>query len=84
MVFVADYRSDTITKPCADMRKAMMEAEVGDDVFGDDPTVKSNLYCPFIQLNILMLLFLCLICLLTCDWSLTCVQLVLVLLLDVY
>ncbi|XP_033630265.1 L-allo-threonine aldolase-like [Asterias rubens] len=40
MVFVADYRSDTITKPCADMRKAMMEAEVGDDVFGDDPTVK--------------------------------------------
>ena len=34
-----DLRSDTVTKPTAAMRKAMAEAEVGDDVFGDDPTV---------------------------------------------
>jgi threonine aldolase len=36
-----DLRSDTVTKPTAAMRKAMAEAEVGDDVFGDDPTVKA-------------------------------------------
>ena len=34
-----DLRSDTVTKPSAAMRAAMAEAEVGDDVFGDDPTV---------------------------------------------
>ncbi|UTA49337.1 low-specificity L-threonine aldolase [Simiduia sp. 21SJ11W-1] len=34
-----DFRSDTVTRPCAAMRKVMAEAEVGDDVFGDDPTV---------------------------------------------
>ena len=34
-----DLRSDTVTRPSAGMRKAMMEAELGDDVFGDDPTV---------------------------------------------
>ncbi len=34
-----DLRSDTVTKPSTAMRKAMAEAEVGDDVFGDDPTV---------------------------------------------
>jgi threonine aldolase len=34
-----DLRSDTMTKPTAAMRKAMAEAEVGDDVFGEDPTV---------------------------------------------
>lgn len=34
-----DFRSDTITKPTAAMRDAMATAEVGDDVFGDDPTV---------------------------------------------
>lgn len=34
-----DLRSDTITRPTAGMRKAMAEAEVGDDVFGEDPTV---------------------------------------------
>jgi len=36
---VIDLRSDTVTKPSAEMRRAMAEAEVGDDVFGDDPTV---------------------------------------------
>lgn len=34
-----DLRSDTVTKPTIEMRKAMSEAEVGDDVFGEDPTV---------------------------------------------
>ncbi len=34
-----DLRSDTVTKPTAAMRRAMATAEVGDDVFGDDPTV---------------------------------------------
>jgi threonine aldolase len=36
---VIDLRSDTITRPTPGMRKAMAEAEVGDDVFGEDPTV---------------------------------------------
>ena len=35
-----DLRSDTVTKPDAAMRKAMASAEVGDDVFGGDPTVR--------------------------------------------
>ena len=34
-----DLRSDTVTRPTAAMRRAMAEAEVGDDVFGDDPTI---------------------------------------------
>jgi threonine aldolase len=34
-----DLRSDTVTKPTPEMRRAMAEAEVGDDVFRDDPTV---------------------------------------------
>lgn len=34
-----DLRSDTVTRPSAGMRRAMADAEVGDDVFGDDPTV---------------------------------------------
>ncbi len=36
---IVDLRSDTVTRPSAGMRRAMMDAEVGDDVFGDDPTV---------------------------------------------
>ena len=36
-----DFRSDTVTKPTQAMRRAMYEAEVGDDVFGDDPTVNA-------------------------------------------
>ncbi len=36
---IIDLRSDTVTRPTPDMRKAMAQAEVGDDVFGDDPTV---------------------------------------------
>ena len=35
-----DLRSDTVTRPSPEMRKAMAEAIVGDDVLGDDPTVK--------------------------------------------
>jgi threonine aldolase len=38
-LFPVDLKSDTVTKPCAEMRKAMSEAEVGDDVYGEDPTV---------------------------------------------
>ena len=54
-----DFRSDTFTKPSASMLEAMMNAAVGDDVFGEDPTVntlesemaaffgkESALYCP--------------------------------------
>ncbi len=37
---IIDLRSDTVTKPSPEMRQAMFTAEVGDDVFGDDPTVK--------------------------------------------
>jgi threonine aldolase len=36
-----DLRSDTVTRPTAAMRRAMVQAEVGDDVFGEDPTVKA-------------------------------------------
>lgn len=35
----SDFRSDTVTRPTAEMRRAMAEAVVGDDVLGDDPTV---------------------------------------------
>jgi threonine aldolase len=36
---IIDLRSDTVTKPSAEMRRAMAEAEVGDDVFIEDPTI---------------------------------------------
>ena len=36
----ADLRSDTVTRPTSAMRRAMAEAEVGDDVFREDPTVR--------------------------------------------
>jgi threonine aldolase len=36
---LVDLRSDTVTRPSAGMRRAMHDAEVGDDVFGDDPSV---------------------------------------------
>jgi len=35
-----DLRSDTVTRPTTAMRRAMAEAEVGDDVFREDPTVR--------------------------------------------
>lgn len=38
---IVDLRSDTVTKPTKGMREAMMSAEVGDDVFGEDPSVKA-------------------------------------------
>ena len=34
-----DLRSDTVTMPTDEMRQAMATAEVGDDVYGDDPTI---------------------------------------------
>nr|CAD7265546.1 unnamed protein product [Timema shepardi] len=40
-VRVVDLRSDTLTKPTQEMRRAMFEAEVGDDVYGEDPTVNA-------------------------------------------
>ncbi|MFB3916328.1 MAG: low specificity L-threonine aldolase [Terriglobales bacterium] len=36
---IVDLRSDTVTRPTAEMRQAMAAAEVGDDVYGEDPTV---------------------------------------------
>src|SRR6266480_5693988 len=36
---IIDLRSDTVTKPTPEMRRAMAEAEVGDDVYGEDPTI---------------------------------------------
>lgn len=54
-----DYRSDTVTQPTAEMREAMFRAQVGDDVYGEDPTIRelehvaaerfgfeSGLFCP--------------------------------------
>jgi threonine aldolase len=38
-VSTVDLRSDTVTKPTPEMRRAMAEAEVGDDVYGEDPTI---------------------------------------------
>lgn len=36
---IIDLRSDTVTQPTEEMRRAMYQAEVGDDVFGEDPTI---------------------------------------------
>src|SRR5512135_2796197 len=38
-ITTVDLRSDTVTRPTAEMRRAMAEAEVGDDVYGEDPTI---------------------------------------------
>ena len=37
----ADFRSDTVTRPTAAMRAAMLDADVGDDVLDGDPTVRA-------------------------------------------
>jgi threonine aldolase len=37
---IVDLRSDTVTLPTSEMRRAMYEAEVGDDVYGEDPTIR--------------------------------------------
>jgi threonine aldolase len=39
-MMTVDFRSDTVTKPIPGMLEAMMTAEVGDDVFDEDPTIK--------------------------------------------
>jgi threonine aldolase len=36
---IVDLRSDTVTRPTPEMREAMSRADVGDDVYGEDPTV---------------------------------------------
>ncbi|MEX1164244.1 MAG: GntG family PLP-dependent aldolase [Nitriliruptor sp.] len=41
MTELVDLRSDTVTRPTAGMRRAMADAEVGDDVYGEDPTVRA-------------------------------------------
>ena len=41
---VVDLRSDTLTQPTLEMRRAMADAVVGDDVFGEDPTVSSKFH----------------------------------------
>lgn len=41
MDHIIDLRSDTVTQPCRAMRKVMADADVGDDVYGDDPTVNT-------------------------------------------
>ncbi len=41
MTPIVDLRSDTVTRPTAAMRDAMWAAPVGDDVFGDDPSVNA-------------------------------------------
>src|ERR671933_1931844 len=38
---LVDLRSDTVTRPTPEMRRAMAEAVVGDDVYGEDPTVNA-------------------------------------------
>src|SRR3954453_11986444 len=38
---LVDLRSDTVTRATSEMRKAMADAEVGDDVYGEDPTVNA-------------------------------------------
>lgn len=38
---IIDLRSDTVTQPCQEMKRAMMNAALGDDSFSEDPTVKS-------------------------------------------
>ena len=38
---IIDLRSDTVTKPSNEMRQYMIDAEVGDDVYGEDPTVNN-------------------------------------------
>ena len=58
-MMIIDFRSDTLTKPTSGMLQAMMKAKVGDDVFGEDPTINelehmsaemfgmdSALFCP--------------------------------------
>ena len=37
----SDFRSDTVTRPTSAMREAMFDAAVGDDVFGDDPSINA-------------------------------------------
>ena len=45
-MMLIDLRSDTVTPPTERMRKAMAEAEVGDDVYGEDPAVnRLHLLC---------------------------------------
>jgi threonine aldolase len=54
---LVDLRSDTVTRPGEGMRRAMLAAELGDDVFGDDPTVNRLQACAAEQLGFEAALF---------------------------
>lgn len=41
MAYIVDMRSDTVTKPTKAMKHAMVNSALGDDVFGEDPTVNA-------------------------------------------
>jgi threonine aldolase len=55
---MSDFRSDTVTRPTAEMRRAMADAEVGDDVYGDDPSVNALQACAAQRLGFEAALFL--------------------------
>ena len=42
---IMDFRSDTVTKPSEEMRRVIAGAEVGDDIYGDDPS--ANALCKY-------------------------------------
>ena len=44
-MMIIDFRSDTVTKPTPGMLEAMMKAKVGDDVFGEDPSINELEQC---------------------------------------
>jgi len=48
---VIDLRSDTVTKPDVHMRQAMFDAEVGDDGYGEDPTINRKFEKPFLSIT---------------------------------
>lgn len=54
---MSDFRSDTVTRPTPAMKQAMIEAELGDDVFGDDPSVNQLLETATVMLGFEAALF---------------------------
>lgn len=51
---VIDLRSDTVTQPDVHMRQAMFEAEVGDDGYGEDPTVNREFVYNYAHFRVLL------------------------------
>lgn len=52
---VIDLRSDTVTKPDVPMRQAMFDAEVGDDGYGEDPTINRKFKYSILKLTSIIL-----------------------------